>query len=639
MDTAWDIIDDFSAAPFFPRLEAKRIEAKRRRWARELEAERNAVRPVPAASSERKRPEWKKSPPPILPNHPAARRYFENLPAWPDGAKTKKEGVKKRDRCHAARLPFIQTNPRRLVRYLVLDIDAPGATIFWEVENLPRPTVVITNPTNGHAQYLYELVDPVSSSKNARDEPQKYLDAVRKAYAARLGADCAFAGHLMKNPLSDKWLVSWHDEKYTLAYLADFVDLAPRIRVVVDNTSLDGENRIQRCAESRNWTLFYLGGDYLRETNDVGGVESYLSNINDARHLDGRPPLPAAEVATIAKSLMGSFRPGGGDGRIRNRGRMGLDKIQGLDLAEYRREKKRRQAAGGRFAAARNQAGTDRRIAAAVERLEASGDALTVSAVSRSAGVSRNTATVYRDRHAGGWGGCSKRCSGIHPDTAGAWVSAAPASPLLAGGVIPTGAGSCGVPVNPPQSLSLETVIVVVSNSGGGVSPRGRLDDYRGEAIEGEGGSGGERETKKLSKFCVKAPAAVDNLGVSRGWGLKGAQAPSRPTGSGGLKGAHSPADNGSCEEPRRDSAGRTEENTEPICKAVAGGRSNRVRRGPGGREGSDVYRDRGRGADEILRRSTGPETDDRGSPGGPQGGSSPLTADGLRGAQAPSRS
>ncbi|MGY0660624.1 replication initiation protein [Bordetella bronchiseptica] len=62
-----------------------------------------------------------------------------------------------KDRCRVRPLataltePYIQLNPPAHVYWLQFDIDKGEASHTWEDYNLPPPTYVAVNPSNGHA--------------------------------------------------------------------------------------------------------------------------------------------------------------------------------------------------------------------------------------------------------------------------------------------------------------------------------------------------------------------------------------------------------------------------------------------------------------------------------------------------------
>lgn len=122
---------------------------------------------------------------------------------------------------------FLQLNPPAHRAWLLLDVDKRGAAHSWEDAGLPAPTFIAINRDNGHAHLGYALSAPVCSTMAARQAPLRYLAAIEHAYTAAAGADFAFAGHLAKNPLSDRWLL-WEPAnapQYELSLLAEYVDL------------------------------------------------------------------------------------------------------------------------------------------------------------------------------------------------------------------------------------------------------------------------------------------------------------------------------------------------------------------------------------------------------------------------------
>lgn len=126
---------------------------------------------------------------------------------------------------------FLQLNPPAHQAWLVLDADERGAAHAWEDAGLPAPTYVAINRKNGHAHIGYALAAPVCTTMAARLEPLRYLAAIEHAYTVAARADFAFAGHLAKNPLSDRWLL-WEPAnapEYELGYLAEFVNLPSKL--------------------------------------------------------------------------------------------------------------------------------------------------------------------------------------------------------------------------------------------------------------------------------------------------------------------------------------------------------------------------------------------------------------------------
>src|ERR1700731_4800980 len=62
----------------------------------------------------------------------------------------------------ALKYKLIQFNGPKYISYVLFDIDdRPDAVLAWQDANLPRPTIMIENPHNGHAHYAYELTTPI----------------------------------------------------------------------------------------------------------------------------------------------------------------------------------------------------------------------------------------------------------------------------------------------------------------------------------------------------------------------------------------------------------------------------------------------------------------------------------------------
>lgn len=159
-------------------------------------------------------------------------RLFDNLPEKPycsDGFEWGL-GTKIRNKKQAIIKPYIQLNHPMWKKYIILDIDNPGAVADWMYENshLPAPNIVIENKKNGRAHFVYELLDAVSFTNKSSLKAQNYFNAVERALTNAFDADERFNGVLCKNPLSSAWRVtSFKEGAYHLKELADKLELAP----------------------------------------------------------------------------------------------------------------------------------------------------------------------------------------------------------------------------------------------------------------------------------------------------------------------------------------------------------------------------------------------------------------------------
>jgi hypothetical protein len=212
------------------------------------------------------------------------------IPAKPYCADEPQHGLEIRARAVALRRMHLQFNAPAAFRWMLHDIDAPGAAVAHDDAYLPPPNVITVNPGNGHAHSAYLLRTPVARHSAARIEPLRYFAAVERGVARRLGADRLYVGLIAKNPWHRHWRVEWRrDEPYTLDELADW--LFPRDMVP------DASPRTTLGA-GRNVTVF----DELR-TFAYREVRAFKSR-------DERPDAFRARLERVALGLNQQFPQG-----------------------------------------------------------------------------------------------------------------------------------------------------------------------------------------------------------------------------------------------------------------------------------------------------------------------------------------
>lgn len=225
---------------------------------------------------------------------PVLDRFVEHLPKHPYCSDDLTYGCRPRVRQSALKHRYIALN--QILRfYLVFDLDYPGAVLAPYDTRLPPPTLMTENRDNRHAHLLYELQEPVTQSENGRLKPIRFAAAVEARMALRLQADLQYAGLLTKNALSAAWEVMTCDHQYTLAELADYVDLPSRVREHVPIIGL-GRN----CAVFdfvRQWSYRNVGQYAAREA----WANAVLEQAEIANQFP--VPLPVSEVASIARSI------------------------------------------------------------------------------------------------------------------------------------------------------------------------------------------------------------------------------------------------------------------------------------------------------------------------------------------------
>lgn len=264
----------------------------------------------------------------IEPQHwqvvPILRQFVDDLPSNPYCTNSKGSAYI-RNKHNAVRHRYIQPNHPAVCKWLAFDIDDSEALFTCFDKGLPPPQVIIKNPTNGHAHYLYRLTTPVGIGGNSSFKAVRYLASVQKALAEALGADSGYSGNLIKNPCYVKanapreQLPIWINEdeyevngerdehetyltgakpSYTLAELADYLDLEPLYPQMKQEPANDS-------GYGRNCTLF----DELRHIayklpdKSYNSVISELQSVSDSINNRFDVPLPYNEIKHIIRSI------------------------------------------------------------------------------------------------------------------------------------------------------------------------------------------------------------------------------------------------------------------------------------------------------------------------------------------------
>jgi Replicase family len=115
------------------------------------------------------------------------------------------QGLHIRSRQTALTRRYVQMNGPLAHKWMLHDIDTPGAALAYRDAVLPAPNIIMINPDNGHAHIAYLLETGVARSANSRLAPLRYLAAVERGFARRLGADRNYAGLVAKNSIHPHW--------------------------------------------------------------------------------------------------------------------------------------------------------------------------------------------------------------------------------------------------------------------------------------------------------------------------------------------------------------------------------------------------------------------------------------------------
>lgn len=163
----------------------------------------------------------------------SSQRFYDYLPERPRWGYSKilDKISDKKDIISTANYIQLPTQKRG---YIALDLDYDMALFAWDDLYLPEPTIRIMNKENRHAQYLYELENPVllplnRSTINISHKAIRFYKAVTAGYQDKLESDKGYSGYAIKNPFSTNWHTIWSNKIYNLQYLAEFVDLPVKL--------------------------------------------------------------------------------------------------------------------------------------------------------------------------------------------------------------------------------------------------------------------------------------------------------------------------------------------------------------------------------------------------------------------------
>jgi hypothetical protein len=126
---------------------------------------------------------------------------------------------------------YIQPNHPYYTHFFVFDLDYPTAYIdfFYSMVGVPVPNLIVENPENGHAHYIYKLHTPIYQTNASNDKPIKYGNAVYTALRTALNADINYSGLITKNAVHEHWRTHvLREQPYTLDQLSERLDLTTR---------------------------------------------------------------------------------------------------------------------------------------------------------------------------------------------------------------------------------------------------------------------------------------------------------------------------------------------------------------------------------------------------------------------------
>jgi len=269
----------------------------------------------------------------------------------------------------------------------VLDIDEPIRP-EWPL----KPTLYTLNPENDHYHVYIQLETPVLIGDNANPHPQRWLTSIIRRLITMFGADPNYAGLVAKNPLHTKWIVGPGKGRWITYSLK-------RLEKVVRGVPEAVKIEFDESPEGRNCTVFdALRVWAYRQVHGFASISPWDNHVL-AQCLTINEMLPDplvhGECIGIAKSVSRYCwlnRDKIGRTYI-HRGAMGYGvtrhdskEMPYLDksvIAEHRYESALRTAQIKRE-------NTESRIIDAIGQLVAQNQRVTISAVARSIGMSRD---------------------------------------------------------------------------------------------------------------------------------------------------------------------------------------------------------------------------------------------------------
>lgn len=235
----------------------------------------------------------------------ALEQITNKFPAKPWCTDDLSYGVKVRPKAVALLKRYLQINHPYYTNFLIFDLDSPTAYVdfFYDMVGIPTPNLIIENPENGHAHYIYQLATPIYNTDASRPKPIQYGNAVYVALREVLQADKGYTGLICKNALHEHWRTNvLRQEPYTLDQLAERLDLTQhKITKPIAPDEAVGLGR--NCClfhTVRKWSYVeirsYRGSTYPQW---LQGVIDYCMKLNGEFTL----PMSYNEVKGIAKSI------------------------------------------------------------------------------------------------------------------------------------------------------------------------------------------------------------------------------------------------------------------------------------------------------------------------------------------------
>lgn len=235
----------------------------------------------------------------------ALEQITHKFPAKPYCSDDLSYGVQVRPKHIALLKRYIQANHPYYTNFLIFDLDSPTAYVdfFYDMVGIPTPNLIIENPANGHAHYIYQLATPIYNTDASRPRPIQFGNAVYTALREVLKADKGYTGLITKNALHEHWRTHLlREQPYTLKQLSERLDLTQHkiIKPIAPDEAVGLGRNCCVFHTVRHWAYVeirkYRGKTYNQW---LQGVIDRCTALNS----EFTAPMSYNEVKGIAKSI------------------------------------------------------------------------------------------------------------------------------------------------------------------------------------------------------------------------------------------------------------------------------------------------------------------------------------------------
>ena len=306
----------------------------------------------------------------------------------------------------ALKYAYIQPNDPYNTRWVVFDMDL-GAESFYQFEDkmTATPNLIVQNPENLNCHYLYLLKTPVWVKNTGKQAPQAYLNAVRAAMTAKLGADTRYSGLICKNPLNGQWRTTeLYSRPYSLDDMSKYVDLS--LPSIERDRAKAEKGLANAVINGRNDHLFTVLRFFAYERitqyhalmSSIGSNKAFAMWQNaiekEANRINTNFPsvLSISEVKSTTKSVSRWVWEHYDAGKKVQRGKMGFGETRNTNIELPllpEEERKRRQSLSAELTNKYRKESTELKIKQAIERLKANGEKVTKAGVAKLTGLER----------------------------------------------------------------------------------------------------------------------------------------------------------------------------------------------------------------------------------------------------------